>query len=221
MCKIIQRILVGSIVILLVVPLFAQQKKAAVTSAARGAVSGHIFAITKSGDLKPARMAKVYLLWDHPSLQFVQGQEKKGIHEDSATLIFLQAHNKAMEEAIAQRQRDYDANRHHSDSLDCREDLREYETAVLAARQWCLDNRKLEQVLSTDADEEGYFKIANVRPGVYSLVARGQAGFNDAVWLVGATSLEDMTDIVVPPGKEVVLKLASPEKACLTIDSEN
>lgn len=205
-------------ILLFLTPLSAQQRKATVSPPRFGVVSGHIFAITKSGDLKPARMAKVYLLWCYPSLKIALELEKKGTKDESATLIYMQASHKGMEDNLEQRKRDAGAKNYWSDSFSCRKDLLVEDAAIFATMQWCSDNKKADQMPMTDADEEGYFRIMNVRPGVYRLVARGQAGFNDAFWSVG---FGEQDDITVSPGKETSLKLASPEKACLTIDTDN
>jgi hypothetical protein len=195
----IQPALSGLLVMVLVTPLDAQQRKT--TSAVPGAVSGRVFAITNSGDLKPARMAKVYLLWCYSNLKFALEQEKKGINEDTAALVFMRARNEAMEQDEIQRKQE----QHWDDFINCRRDLLEYDHGIVAAMRWCTTNRKL-QMLLTEADEDGSFRIPDVPPGVYDLVVRGRAGFNEAAWSVGFIADDGQDHITVPPGKEVMLK---------------
>src|SRR5690349_21294740 len=53
--------------------------------------------------------------------------------------------------------------------------------------------------LVTHADEEGKFKITGVHPGVYDVLARGRAGFNEAFW--HADDVESgLQDITIAPG---------------------
>lgn len=200
-----------------------------------GVVSGRIFLITQGGDLKPARMAHVYLLWCFSSLEFAQEQERKGIHEDSADLVFIRAFNEAVEKDSTKRESVRRLNeaaekmgnvlgkqdrpwRKSSESIICTLDLIEFDTAIRTLTNWRISNGKT-QVLAGDADEDGYFKITGVPPGVYDLVARGRAGFNDAAWSVGL-SFDSTGKIIVPSGKELVLKLSSPVKACPTVETD-
>lgn len=52
------------ILLVLVVVAGAQQQKS--LPARAGVISGSVFLITKGGDLKPARMANVYLFYKYP-----------------------------------------------------------------------------------------------------------------------------------------------------------
>jgi hypothetical protein len=194
----------------LVMPVAVAQQKTATPRP--GVVSGHIFAIMQSGDIKPARMAKVYLLWNYESLKAALEEEKNGKKFESATLTFTNQLNKGMEANLEEMQRDDAAKNYWSESLHCSKDLGAVDAAILATWRWCLDQKKMNQIPMTDADEEGNFRIAGVRPGVYRMVARGRAGFYDAFWSIGFGGQEDIT---VAAGMETTVKLPSPEKSCL------
>jgi Polysaccharide lyase family 4, domain II len=94
-------------------------------------------------------------------------------------------------------------------SGNCLRGLLSYEKAVFETLNWGMEQNKTNQFWSSDADEEGNFKITDVRPGEYVVVARGRAGFNDAFW---------QKDITVKSGMETAFKLSKPEKACLVIE---
>src|SRR5580698_8554008 len=74
---------------LFVVAVSAQQKQPSKSAAKPGIVSGRVFAITKSGDLKPARLAKVYLFYESGS---------KGTDPDTAGLTWTLNLAKGLEE---------------------------------------------------------------------------------------------------------------------------
>jgi hypothetical protein len=81
-----------------------------------------------------------------------------------------------------------------------------YDKALVGTLHWAQDEKKLNQIVLANADEEGLFKVS-AGPGRYSLLIIGRAGFNDAVWLADEVSLEG--------GKETTIKLSSPKKSCL------
>lgn len=193
--------------LLLLTPSLAQNN---VASTSPGIVSGRVFAILENGDLKPARMAAVYLLWKYHSSAESRAEVRKGIKRPAAELTYLDEYNKAEEAKIEEMQRDTAA---WSDSKDCREGLRVVDHAIEATIQWSLDQKKPDQVLTTQADEAGNFRITGVRPGVYDVIARGRAGFNEAFWDIGDVE-SGLKDITVVPGKEMEVKLGSPVKAC-------
>lgn len=196
----------------------AQQHKT--TRTAPGVVSGRVFAITKSGDIKPARMATVYLLWEYHSLEEAKAEEKNGIHRPFAELTFLTERNKAMAVETLEMDRDAAANNYWSESKSCSKDLEVFDKAILATMQWAVDQKMDYEVLNANADEEGNFKITGVRAGIYDLIARGRAGFNEAFWRTADVE-SGLQDIKVAPGMETTVKLASPVKSCLKLGDDN
>lgn len=95
------------------------------------------------------------------------------------------------------------------EDLHCREGLLDTDKTLADTAQWALDNKRAKQVLTTDGDEDGHFRIARVPVGRYRLVARGQAGANDAYW---------ESSIVVKAGVVTSTKLTSPGKSCLHVE---
>jgi hypothetical protein len=181
-----------------------------IASTSPGIVSGRVFAILENGDLRPARMATVYLLWKYRSSAESLAEVRKGIKRPSAELTYLDEYNKAKEAELEEMERD---NTAWSDSKSCRKDLRAVDHAIEATIQWSLEQKKPDQVLTTQADEEGNFRMTGVRPGVYDVIARGRAGFNEAFWDVGDVE-SGLKDITVVSGREMKVKLGSPVKAC-------
>ena len=184
----------------------AQQKPAPKNAARSGIVSGRVFLITQSGDLKPARMAEVYALYLRPKL----GNDAAGnaIEEHSASFTLADNQTKEVKAELAE----YEAlpmneSGSMSDAASCRRDLLAYQNALVDTLKWASDENKDWQIVQTEADENGAFKIAVPRPGVYTLVVHGHAGFNDAFWESGL--------LTVTPGSVIAVKLSQPEKACL------
>lgn len=195
-------IIVPAIVLTFAVNTSAQKK--AVPPAKSGVVSGRVFAVTKSGDLKPARGAQVVLLYMYRSEKAANENPKE---LDSAGMAWLDNQNKALGEFNRQLTTE---GAGWSDARMCRQHLLAYAQALSATIDWASENNKPWQILSTDADEDGAFKIAVPRPGKYEVVATGRAGFNDAVW-----ETDFKTEIHVEPGMTTEIKLSSPKEACL------
>jgi hypothetical protein len=228
----------------------AQQKPSPRSAVKPGIVSGRVFAITKGGDLKPARMAKVYLFYvERGGLRAAprEGQDtagfawmdslSKGLEENSKSSEEQnkvaaelnkerQATQAAEDRALAQGDLDLSIRLGQvdsdlgakmranlaSDSSDCRKGLMAYRKSLADTLKWASQKEEWSedrtwQVVLADTDEDGVFKIAVARPGVYILLAHGQAGFNDAFWVTDS--------FTVNLGAETVLKLSIPEKACL------
>jgi len=178
----------------------AQQQKSQPAKA--GVVSGSVFAITEGGDLKPARMADVYLLYYYRSVKWATAHPED---EDSAGHAWKDIHNKIMEQFL----KVYAAEgMGWSDQMDCLKHLQVYQDALLQTMAWVPANHKDWQMLLTEADENGVFNIALPHPGQYIILASGRAGFNDAFW--------EADDVVVNPGATTAVKLAAPAKACAT-----
>jgi hypothetical protein len=217
-----------SILIVAVTPVFGQQKTGKLTSKPvppkPGIVSGRVFAITGSGDIKPGRMTTLVLLYCHRHLIETKQEDEEG----SVYKAFLteqikasQENRKVLEEIGKALKERLELPYEEAKKLDpvdsiwnkravCLKELGGYYQALSAATKWEQDNpKKSNQMIPVEADEEGNFKVS-APPGVYILIARGRAGFNQAVWL--------QRDVVVEPGKETTIKLSSPEKACLVTE---
>jgi hypothetical protein len=156
-----------------------------------GVVMGRIFLITKGGDLKPARLAHGFLFFETgPGISAIEAAGGG----DTPGLIYLKRYLEATE----------DANKSGA-SLRCRSDLLNVDKAALATLAWAQEHKLTAYVAFLDADEEGHFTVGKIRPGVYELVVRGQAGINDAYWLQRVT---------VRPREKTEVKVSSVEAAC-------
>jgi hypothetical protein len=79
----------------------AQQKPRPKSTAKPGIVSGRVFAVTKSGDLKPARMAPVYLLYEERIYRDrKEADAASKAEQDTAALAWMDNLNKAMEKHL-------------------------------------------------------------------------------------------------------------------------
>jgi hypothetical protein len=188
----------------------AQQRKP--LSAKAGVVSGSIFAITESGDLKPARMSHVYLLYTSRSVKTANANPE----DATAGAAWLDNHNKAMEDytkALVEEGMPDSLSSSQREGLRrmmCRKHLLTYTVALTATVTWSSSNEdKLWQILFTDADENGVFKITVPHPGAYTILAEGHAGFNDAFW--------ELDNVIVNPGITKTVKLSSPKESCLPL----
>jgi hypothetical protein len=190
-----------------------------------GVVSGRVFAITAGGDLKPARLARVYLF--HLSKYTTDGPipVAEDEYKNSAAMEWLKENLTAAQERLKlQKERTKAAEeslrstkaglptQSRSEVSECLEDLQTYDLAVMGTLKWGEENQKESDIWITNADEEGVFKITDVPHGTYILLARGRAGFNEAFWKVGVGNL------AVESGMETTVKLSDPEKACLALN---
>ena len=205
------RLLITVVVVNMVVNLVLAQQKTSTAAPKPGVVSGRIFAITGSGDIKPARMANVYLL-------YINGLVMLKDDVNSAGMRWLREETEALKEDNARAEADLMANaklpfrerRRVSESLRCREDLLIYHKALEGTLRWAVDQNKQSQILLADADEEGNFNMPVAQPGIYTLLVFGRAGLNEALWELG--------DVKVAPGLETRLKVFAPKKSCLVIE---
>jgi hypothetical protein len=130
-------------------------------------VAGRVFAITKGGDLKPARSAQVYLFFQRgPGVSSITAAAGA-----TPAVFYLQKQLEALQE-----------NHNSGKDAYCRNDLIAVDKAILETFEWTKSNRLSALVRFGDTDEEGYFTIAQVQPGTYDLIVRGRAGINDASW---------------------------------------
>jgi cytochrome c6 len=156
--------------------------------AATGVVSGKIFFITRGGDLKPARLAMVFLLDAHA------GENAR----DSASLFYYNTKLANMKASFRQLA-DPD------DNISCQTSLLVFGNSLKSTLEWNERERK-DLIKIGETDEEGAFRFPGVPPGEYLILAQGHAGANRAYWEGEATA---------ETGKEVSIKLSSPKNACL------
>jgi hypothetical protein len=180
----------GIICVLLFVDLLA----AAQPYAPAGMISGKIFLITKSGDLKPARLAQVFLLDGNAG--------KDG--DESAAYYFTLTHLAKLKAIDSKKLYAGLSDPEDVDRIYCLTKLRLFGESVTSTLKWNQDQKK-DFVKIEKADEEGVFRFAGITPGKYTVLAMGQAGFNTAYW---------QQDVIAEGGKEVTIKLSSPEAAC-------
>jgi hypothetical protein len=183
----------------------AQAKPQTKSTVKPGVVSGRVFLITVAGDLKPARMAKVYLLYMYRSVAYAEAHEED---QNSAAMAWMKAYNKALEDGVnGLKEKSAAPGYHYNEAVECLGKLTEYSRALTETLDWVSTNKKEWQIVTGQADEEGNFRISVPRPGDYDLFIDGHAGFNDAVW--------ETHPLTVKPGTETTVKIGSPEVACV------
>lgn len=168
----------------------------------RGTLSGRVFAITQGGDLKPARMADVYIL-------FLEGVTRDGRSVDvgeTADLVFMGAHNDLQEQYI----KEFEANPQWSEKMACIKDLATFRPAMIRTMEWAEAKNKPSQIVKAQSDEDGNFS-ASLPPGKYHVLVRGRAGFNEGLWDSGLEHVE------IHPGSHTEIKLSSPHTSCLDV----
>jgi hypothetical protein len=169
------------------------------TAQATASVSGRVFGVTPSGDLKPARMAHIYLVYKGRSERYEENTAGATYEVESLDRI-----KKALEDNLETMKEHPGAE--VDENLECRREMVARDEAMLSTMEWVQRNKKLKQLLTTDADEDGVFRITRVPTGHYTLVARGQAGASNAFW---------SSEMTVKSGSATSVKLSAPEKSCL------
>jgi hypothetical protein len=181
--------------------LAGQAKTEAKPDVKSGVVSGRVFVITRAGDLKPARIAKVYLLYVDTD-------------EYSAGHFFLTDHEKQLGETFKKLSEEHpDTRVFFGNRLQyhiCLAALQDYSISLSRTFDLVSLTKKEWQLITRQTDEEGNFKISVPHAGKYALIVFGQAGFNDAFWIDDS--------VIVSPGAETTVKMASPVSACVDAD---
>lgn len=187
-------------------------------------VSGYVFALTKGGDLKPARLAKVLMFYSRVIGQ--SGDQVVGKPADAASAadVFARGVVNGLEEAKA-----WQADKPYlEDTTRCNNMLtRGYVGAIARTVDWGQGHQT--QIIFGEADEEGKFEITVppslkddsfepgvprdhvFAPGVYLVVAFGMTGYNNAFW---------KSEVKIEPGETVKLRMSEPEMAFLKMDSQ-
>jgi len=162
------------------VPFKPQPQKPTMASA-----KGRIFLITMGGDLKPARMATVYVLPPDavPNADLL-GKKEAAVKN---RLDYVESYRSAPDIHTTYRNGEV---------------IREYETA-LNALEATIQSSAVSKGFVLSADEDGAFTLT-LNPNTYLIVAFGQAGVNKGYWL---------SELQLSPGDQKELKMGSPAAA--------
>jgi len=159
-------------------------------------LTGKVFAITIGGDLKPSRMASVFVLSGDAVAQFkstMLSENSKVAEADSQLedpkLDVLFKENPGLLTSMKR--------------IPCWDAF----TNILAEAIKLAEN-SADSVVTSESDEEGLFKVAGLKPGVCTIVIIGGAGANDGVWV---------QDVTLEAGQETPIKMHRPSMACSNI----
>jgi hypothetical protein len=188
-------------------------------------VSGYVFALTEGGDIKPARMAKVYMLYSRPAGELASKLIEESSSSTSAAEQFRKEElNEDEKEKAWEQGKPYLEN-----TTICRSALLHMgQGAIVDVLNWGEEHKT--QFVFGDTDEEGKFEITlpppdlkeatfeptphsetAYAPGVYLIVVIGTAGYNDALW---------EGEVTVEAGEIVKIKMSEPTKACIKTGSQ-
>jgi hypothetical protein len=166
------------------------QKRIGLETPAPATVKGRVFLITRGGDLKPARLADVYLFSVRTVLDFAS---TKRYRDDAEKWC-----NNANE------------SRQIGPETVTRVDLAFYKEQIEGLEKTFSDGigraGSSKTAFAGNADEDGRFIFAGVPSGEYTLVVFGQAGVNLAYWQAGLT--------VTNGGEQPEVKLSAPVTTC-------
>jgi hypothetical protein len=185
-------------------------------------VSGSVFALTEGGDIKPARMADVYMLYSRPVEKFAPRQNGQSPVAISAADEFKKAveHQRENEKALEADKPGM------SDDVRCGFTINRLSRgAILETLHWGNDGGHLTEIVTGQTDEEGKFEIVTpppdladvtfeprprgniaFAPGVYLVVVIGSAGYYNAFW---------EGEVTLISGQVVKIKLSEPTMACV------
>jgi hypothetical protein len=168
---------------------------------ATGEVDGFVFAITKGGDIKPARLASVALLYyaERPL-----GPNDKIPQSVGGT--FITDHGNEMIKESQSLLEESRTRKFRTPLARCLASLQGYLAALKFTFEWASQNGKMADFVVADADEEGHFKVLQVPIGAYVVVASGQAGTSQAFW--------EQDNVEVIAGQVTSIKMATPKEAC-------
>jgi hypothetical protein len=176
-------------------------------------ISGRVFLVTNGGDLKPARMAAVYMLMEL-GLPYVSSDGRTVPMPEAGILLAGLKFLSQYLDLTAAEDDHIEIRRYSTDEgkaqYRCNRNIQIHNQALRMTLDWAIVQRKTDQVLFVRADEEGNFEFTVPRPGEYYVLASGRAGLNDAFWKSETFWIE--------PGKSYTVKLPDPETACLTME---
>jgi hypothetical protein len=160
-------------------------------------LTGKVFLITGGGDIREARFASLFVLSGDVVAQFratlLQTQEWLTEQNSDMEKKFTDRSDIAREELIHCHIGLLGINRELTDLA--KRDL--LNMATLPAKD-------PEMVLS-ETDEQGIFKVTGLKPGGYTIAVSGSAGTNFALWI---------EDVSLESGKDTSVKMHSPSMAC-------
>jgi hypothetical protein len=189
-------------------------------------VSGYVFALTKGGDIKPARIAKVYMFYSRPAGKPVAQSAEQSPNTAFAADVFENEVVKGKEGAKVWQE----DKPHLQESTICNSTLVEgYFGAINKTIHWGAEH--MSQLVFGETDEDGKFEITIpppglddasfepgaphdqtvFSPGVYLVAVYGTAGYNNAFW---------ETEVTVEPGNTARIKMSSPTMACLKMENQ-
>jgi len=168
------------------------QKPAILGQPAPAIVKGRVFLITRGGDLKPARLADIYLL----SASALQNQQAIKDRQDYVESMCTGA--ESTREMIA------------TDTVGnmakvTRSYLSSYKDGLTELEKLFYASVGQKDTFAMQADEDGRFSFERVPQGSYVIVAFGQAGVNLGYWQAALT---------VTTGDQPEVKLSAPVTAC-------
>jgi hypothetical protein len=121
-----------------------------------GEISGFIFLITRGGDLKPARLAQVYLF-------------RSDLADAYDTTVVKQ--RSLEEEGLPENA-----------ELSCQSRINVYSKAIESALKAAREQDASDAFYLLEADEERRFQLKNIETADYEILVRGRAGGNDGYW---------------------------------------
>jgi hypothetical protein len=170
-------------------------KEANTAMLSKAQLSGLVFAVTKGGDLWPARSARIAIL---PTFVY-HAFEREGIPDQSDTNLAIKILDSFSDllggSDIIRQERDLM-------KIECVRDL-----LSLNRRLVRVMIKFVPFVISTQSDQEGRFGV-NIESGDYTVVVFGRAGANAAMWITQFNSQE---------GKPVKIKMGNPRLSCLDV----
>jgi len=174
-------------------PLLAQTEKSEPAT-----LTTSVFLITNSGDLKPARLAKVAAFYLH----------KQNAKENTLGQVYadeIEAKHTIHKDEIEGLRAIY-KNTPPGENQMCLKEVADLVQVTEDSARMMADSSFASQVLTITLDEEGKGSVKVSLPGMYVIAAFGNAGINAGFWLEFAT---------MEAGKETRLKMSGPLVACV------
>ncbi len=166
-------------------------------------ISGRVFIAGNAGGVRPARSAKVYLIYFYDPAK--KGKERL----KTAGFTFQKEHLKALKRVNknlgAPKEELSEADKQGLLLKACYMLLQSTDQALSATEKWASEKQKGWQVKGTSTDNEGRWSMPNVAPGTYAIVVRGTTEEYDVHW---------QGDVVLRPGETVFNSLSVVKTAC-------
>lgn len=172
-----------------------------------GELDGFVFLITEGGDIKPARLASVVLLYVAERQSALSGKPLSQLLTPGAEYMINYANELSKE--TSRLMQEEETKNFGSKEAHCSGSLASYVGALKSTIDWAVENKKTSQIITVDADEEGRFKTIDVPVGLYTVTVYGRAGINQAFW-------ED--DVQVTAGDVISIKMRAPKESCVKHD---